>query len=100
MSGELRSSNFLPYVNDLFQVHLDHGEVYALELLEVKEVGPIYDKDDKRRQFSLLFRNERSDVYLSQAMYTVQHAQMGDLTLFVVPLGPQADGMRYEVLFT
>ncbi|MCA9961567.1 MAG: hypothetical protein R3E31_27620 [Chloroflexota bacterium] len=100
MLDELRSSDFLPYVNDLFRVQLAEDETYDLELLEVKEVGPVYDEGERRRQFSLLFRHKRTDVYLGQAMYTVQHAQMGELSLFVVPLGPGADGMRYEVLFT
>ncbi|MCK7594966.1 DUF6916 family protein [Pseudomarimonas salicorniae] len=36
---------------------------------------------------------------LGQGMYTLRHPGLGDLALFLVPVGPQADGPGYEVVF-
>jgi hypothetical protein len=35
-----------------------------------------------------------------QQTVAMQHADMGGFELFVVPLGPGPDGMRYEAVFT
>jgi hypothetical protein len=52
----------------------------------------------ERRQFSLLFRGP-SDLQLSQGLWLLEHEGMGELALFLVPLGPDADGPRYEAAF-
>lgn len=98
MLDKLTSASFRPCLQQQFRIDLDEGR-YDLELIDVVEVGP-ENIGDRRRQFSLVFRNEREDVYLPQATYLLTHPQMGELTLFLVPLGPHDDGMRYEALFT
>jgi len=39
--------------------------------------------------------------FLPQAIYTFEHDQLGTLQIFIVPIGPAADGqgMRYEAIF-
>ncbi len=41
-----------------------------------------------------------AESHLEQAIYALEHAEMGMLELFLVPLGPHEDGMRYEAVFT
>jgi hypothetical protein len=52
-----------------------------------------------REQFSLVFR-EPSGVVLPQMIYRVEHDELGAFELFLVPIGPDAEGMRYEAVFT
>ena len=52
----------------------------------------------ERRQFSLLFRGP-VDPFLSQGTYRLDHAELGALDIFLVPIGPDAEGMRYEAVF-
>ena len=49
--------------------------------------------------FSLLFRSTAKS-YAPQGTYRVTHEQLGALDIFIVPLGPDQHGMRYEVIFT
>ncbi|KAA1417776.1 hypothetical protein F0U44_15915 [Nocardioides humilatus] len=51
-----------------------------------------------RQQFSLLFRGP-AEAQLSQGLWLLEHATMGELALFLVPLGPDAEGPRYEAAF-
>ena len=74
----------------------------------------------RRRPFSLLFRSPRRGAYLPQRTYRLEfepveggplagsplsgdaaeNPSLAGLELFLVPLGPDQDGMRYEVIFT
>jgi hypothetical protein len=51
-----------------------------------------------RQQFSLLFRGP-ADVQLSQGLWELEHDAMGTFGLFLVALGPDAEGPRYEAVF-
>ncbi|WP_183092709.1 DUF6916 family protein [Nocardioides stalactiti] len=52
----------------------------------------------ERRQFSLVFRGP-TDPQLSQGTWELDHDAINDLALFLVPLGPDTDGPRYEAVF-
>ena len=80
------------------------GEPLPLELVEVQRaryaddpaaVGP----HGRREPFSLVFRGPRSP-WARQGIYRLEHDGLGSLDLFLVPLGPDAAGMRYEAVFT
>jgi hypothetical protein len=98
MLERLQSSDFSSCLNNVFRVPLADADPIHLELAAVTELGasPI---PGGRRPFSLLFVGPVSNRYLLQGTYPLQHDALGRLELFVVPLGPQAGRMRYEVIF-
>ena len=99
MLDKLTSADFTPHVNDTFAVHYNEDEApLTVELLEVNELKG--EDDSKRRPFSLIFRSDNPEQFLQQAIYTLKHDELGEMGLFMVPLGPDEQGMRYEVLFT
>ena len=49
--------------------------------------------------FSLVFVGPARFV-LPQQTYRVEHDSLGELDLFLVPIGPNGGGMRYEAVFT
>lgn len=55
--------------------------------------------DGGRTPFSLEFADAAPD-HVPQQTVAVEHSEMGAFDLFVVPLGPGPDGMRYEAIFT
>jgi hypothetical protein len=72
-----------------------------LELVRATELSPASRSSPESRQpFSLLFLGPPSDRYLPQRTYRLAHAQMGDLDVFLVPLGPVDRRMQYEAIFT
>jgi hypothetical protein len=96
---KLRSTDFLPYLNQKFWIRLDGIAPIDLELVEVMELGAAH-RPEYRRPFSLMFLGPVSQQYLLQATYQLEHAQMGALDLFIVPLGPQQGRMRYQAIFS
>jgi hypothetical protein len=40
------------------------------------------------------------DVSLPQRIYRVEHAGIGAFEIFLVPIGPDEGGHRYEAVFT
>jgi hypothetical protein len=96
---KLAASDFLPHLHQPFVIRLDDGTPYPLELVGVIELGEAH-MPGWRRPFSLEFNNPRRDAYLPQRIYRLECENMGALELFLVPLGPQPEGMRYEAIIS
>jgi len=99
----LSAAAFDAHLATVFRLQTD-GEPLPLELVEVQRaryaddpaaVGP----NGRREPFSLHFRGPRSP-FAPQGTRRLEHDALGTLELFLVPLGPDAGGMRYEAVFT
>ncbi len=102
MSGSqwLTHALFEPHVGDSFDVALADPDGGPLRLVlsetsESTEAGGRGPDGQSRQQFSLVFSGPVERV-LPQRTYAVRHPDLGDLGLFLVPLGPQGGAMRYE----
>lgn len=99
------SQTFSPYVGETFHLILDGAPPVEMELVSVTEANfpaPARGTVDplRRMSFSLLFLDrDHPNSYLPQGIYHIEHEQLGAMDLFLVPLGPVAEGMRYEVIF-
>jgi hypothetical protein len=97
----LTPDDFSGRVGELFHVTVDDGQPLALVLAELSlgdELGGPGPEGQERLQFSLMFRGPATR-FLPQGTYEVTNAELGELPLFLVPLGPQDDQMRYEAAF-
>ncbi len=66
------------------------------ELVEAQPLGgPPFNG---RQPFSLLFSGPATPM-LPQCTYSLAHAQMPALDIFLVPVGADAAGMRYQAIF-
>ena len=99
MLDNFLSADFLPFIGQPFWVSLESGERYELTLAAVQDLGDAYTPGG-RRPFSLTFTNPRKDANLPQATYSLEYVKLGAFELFLVPLGPDQAGMRYEAVFT
>jgi hypothetical protein len=98
--GWLTHDHFAGRVGEGFDVTAP-GPAVPLELIEATvgdQPGGQGPDGKERRQFSLFFRGPAEPV-LAQSTYQVSHAELGELELFLVPIGPDAEGMRYEAAF-
>ncbi len=87
-----------------FQEHLDSafelrdGEVSAS--LTLTEVAILRESPvSGRRAFSLVFEGPAVPA-VPQGTYALHHEALGELELFLVPIGSDERGVRYEVIFT
>lgn len=97
MLETLTIDDFKDRVGETFTAGAGEGRVLTLTLTSVDELEP--GPDAERKPFSLEFKDEAHD-HVPQQTVAIEHAQIGKFDLFVVPLGPEADGMRYEAIFT
>lgn len=74
------------------------AEPAPIELV-LKTAAALGEWPGGRQPFSLAFRGP-GDPVLPQAIYRLEHAELGALEIFIVPTGRDADGTSYEAIFT
>lgn len=95
----ITKDDFIPHLHTNFQIRLEGIDPVDLELVSVNGLGEAA-RAGGRQPFSLHFLGPVSSKYLVQHIYTLEHAQLGALDLFIVPLGPEEGRMRYEAIIT
>ena len=90
---------FEPCTNQSFAIELESSVPMELTLIEVETWGDLDTFPGTRQPFRLLFRGPVTPV-LEQQTFVLLNETLGDLSLFLVPVGPDEKGMRYEVVIT
>lgn len=96
----ITSADWQPLLNQSFTLQVDaQAEPQSVVLIEVTELGATTAAPEAGRSpFSLVFRDAHGG-YLPQSIYTLEHDQLGHLDIFLVPIGRDAAGTRYEAIF-
>jgi hypothetical protein len=92
---ELTAATFEPHVGDTFTL----AAVPEPLALVLESVTTLADRPGGRDPFSLLFRGP-AEPLLAQSIRRLEHAELGVLEIFLVPLTPDAGGSRYEAIFS
>ena len=85
---------FAPHLHSLFQVEVAAGTSLPFELTEVQR-GPSHPRV---LMFWLIFRGPADPVY-PQRIYRLQHAALGEMDFFLVPMGRDQKGVTYQAVF-
>jgi len=96
MLEKLQRTDFEQLVGQEFSLAAE-GKELPLRLLEASRLGQTSGNPD-RAPFALLFRGPK-DPPLNQGTFEFRHPEIGNLSLFLVPIGPDAEGLCYEVVF-
>lgn len=86
--------DFGPHVGDTFASTLGDGTRLDLELTECEAMP---DRPGWAEGFTLLF-TEPTGVVVDQQQHHLAHPQLGELTLFLVPIGQDESGTAYEAV--
>lgn len=78
--------------------HIHYGGESPLEVVLYEVARHEQHPGPRQEPFSAYFRGPRSPV-LPQQIYPMKHDRLGTVELFLVPIGPDAHGMRYEAVF-
>jgi hypothetical protein len=100
MEELLSKDVFDPHQGSAFQVRLNPAETVELVLVEVKQLVDHagHGEEIRRQPFSLFFRGAHRFV-LPQYTYSMEHPALGALEIFLVPVGPDGQGMCYQAVF-
>lgn len=80
-----------------YRVELEEGHTVELELIEAADVGS--RRKSGRQPFSVLFKGPPEPL-LPQRTYRLRNDELGELELFLVPVGADAEAVDYEAIFT
>ncbi len=94
-STDLTHDECAECLNDTFTI-THEGTDHEVQLIEAEKLGS--GAEGGRAPFSLIFRGPE-DMDLPQASYQVAHDKLGSRQIFLVPLGPDKEGMLYEAVF-
>ncbi len=98
MNEILQLSDFAPFIDHEFQISFTPELSLAAILVQAIEFDSYTPAN--RKPFSLIFRTEQKNEYFAQAIRILHHPQKGEISVFLVPLGPDQLGMRYEAIFS
>jgi hypothetical protein len=98
MAASLTEKEFSQHVNTKFRANLNADNGVDLELVEVKGYMSKHNEQTGMERFSVYFQGP-GEPYLPQKSYTVQHDQMGEFEIFIVPIAKTDAGFRYESVF-
>jgi hypothetical protein len=93
--AKLNIDDFTPHQDAEFEMQAADRAV-ALKLAKVEPAG---NSGRPGGAFSLLFAGPKG-AWLPQAIYPVRHPALGVMDIFLVPVGPLADGNGYQAVFT
>lgn len=83
---------------EAFVLRRPDGGTQNLTLVEVRDLGRRPTAGGELSNYSLTFLAPAPDV-LPQAIYPLEHAALGAMDVFLVPIGRSAEGVRYEAIF-
>jgi hypothetical protein len=94
VSENLSKEAFSENLNTKFRIPSQSDEALEMELIEVVETM----RTPTREQFSVFFRGPL-EYRLPQSIYHMEHEKMGEMDIFLVPIGKGQEGYNYEAVF-
>lgn len=99
MLDTIQLSDFQTLLNKTIPIRFTPEITLPAVLIEAKETRSD-TTNTSRTPFSLIFRTEQKTEYYNQANFGVQHPELGEIVMFMVPIGFDAEGMRYQAIFS
>jgi hypothetical protein len=99
---KLTHDDFLKWLHQKYELH-HNGATLELQITECRTLPYPGSKGAARTPFAVIFRGPLQPV-LPQRIYRLEckpdGGSAGPLEIFIVPVGPDAVGMRYEAVFS
>ncbi len=97
--GELRHEHFAGRVGERFTLVLA-DEAGAETVIELKLSAATEPPETRADHAHFVEWVGPKEVFLEQGVHTLRHDELGELALFLVPVGEVDDGFVYEAVFT
>jgi hypothetical protein len=90
--------DFADKVGHVFALSEQDVPAIPLTLTEAEPLRSSHTKQGIRPPFSLVFLAREPHI-LPQRLYRMEHDELGELTIFLVPIGRDAEGVSYQATF-
>jgi hypothetical protein len=94
----LALSDFSGCLQQRFRVAVGEASL-DLQLVAADPLGGSEPAPGRRHPFSLIFLGPPAPL-LPQRIYQLENDALGALEIFLVPIGPDGAGLRYEAIFS
>lgn len=94
MLEKLNTNVLSAHLHTNFKVQVEGSDPVTLELIEVAETS----SSPQFEQFSAFFLGPNAR-WLGQGIHRLEHDKLGSFDLFLVPVGADEGGTRYEAAF-
>jgi hypothetical protein len=99
MTDPFTIERFLPHVGEVFQLRSSDGAEVSVLLTEIARLKPDESRPRSRDPFSLVF-HAAPGSRLEQQLYRVDNPALEPFECFLVPIGPDQNGLRLEAIYT
>jgi len=93
----LSLEDFIQYLNKSLKLCFNTAVTMDAKIIEIEKLPKL--SEFSNQPFSVLFRTEQFNEYYTQATYLLQHPIKGEVPIFLVPIGPDKEGMKYQAIF-
>lgn len=94
MSEQLNIEDFSKHLNTKFKIYRTDEEAFEAELVGVYELR----HDHILHTFAVEFQLPL-EFGVEQRIFKIEHAELGTMELFLVPVWKKSEGYRYEAIF-
>ncbi len=92
-------STFEPHIGTPLAITVDAGTTISVDLSSVTRHAP-RSHGARTEPFSLVFTASAGGGALAQATYSLDHSELGAMSVFLVPIKPDPSGAQgYEAVF-
>lgn len=95
MTEQLMCADFAAQIGSTFTIHYSGDAALEVHLTEAVELRA---PTNAGHSFQLIFQSDRRE-YLPQGSFLFRHPVLGEQQIFIVPIGPTEQGMRYQAIF-
>ncbi|MDZ7896453.1 MAG: hypothetical protein U5N85_00270 [Arcicella sp.] len=92
-------NDFKGFLNQEFKIKFETNVTLPAVLIEATEFANNFSPV-ARKPFSIVLRTQQKNEYYPQATFVIEHPEKGEIPLFLVPKGFDAEGMKYEAVFS
>jgi hypothetical protein len=94
----IEHQDFSEFLNQNLTIRSSENMTIDTQIIQVS----VYETNARfeRIPFSVVLRAQKDSARLNQGVYIIEHPIKGDLALFLVPIGDDNEGIKYEITFS
>lgn len=96
--SKISAQDFKDHLGQLLQIQFSEHEAVPVKVTKVTDLETYTPLE--RGAFSVVLQTEGEKNHRPQGIYRINHPVSGKLDVFLVPIGPDQNGMKYEAVFS
>ncbi|MDQ6481322.1 DUF6916 family protein [Dyadobacter sp. LHD-138] len=96
--SKITAADFSEYLDQTMDIHFSETGAVAASVVKVTDLDNYSPLE--RGAFSVVLQTIGDNAHHPQGIYVIEHPENKKLEVFLVPIGPGQNGMKYEAVFS